>query len=100
VLEAPFDEARDATRRTRLANERTHLAWWRTGLTALAVSFGAGKLLPALTDSPAWARPAREVERALREGRFAPISAGVAAAFTFAGLLLSLGTVLLLFFAR
>jgi hypothetical protein len=40
------------------------------------------------------------VERALREGRFAPISAGVAAAFTFAGLLLSLGTVLLLFFAR
>jgi putative membrane protein len=53
VLEAPFDEARDATRRARLANERTYLAWWRTGLTALAVSFGAGKLLPALTDSPA-----------------------------------------------
>ncbi|HEX6762590.1 MAG TPA: DUF202 domain-containing protein [Gaiellaceae bacterium] len=23
----------DATRRTRLANERTYLAWWRTGLT-------------------------------------------------------------------
>ena len=31
------DETRDAARRTRLANERTYLAWWRTGLTALAV---------------------------------------------------------------
>jgi uncharacterized membrane protein YidH (DUF202 family) len=29
-------EAVDASRRTRLANERTELAWWRTGLTALA----------------------------------------------------------------
>jgi uncharacterized membrane protein YidH (DUF202 family) len=28
----------DAIRRTRLANERTYLAWWRSGLTALAVS--------------------------------------------------------------
>jgi putative membrane protein len=45
-----FDEAGDATRRTRLANERTYLAWWRTGLTAFAVSLGAGKLVPALTD--------------------------------------------------
>jgi putative membrane protein len=45
-----FDEAGDATRRTRLANERTYLAWWRTGLTAFAVSLGTGKLVPALTD--------------------------------------------------
>jgi inner membrane protein YidH len=43
-----FDEAGDATRRTRLANERTYLAWWRTGLTAFAVSIGSGKLVPAL----------------------------------------------------
>ena len=42
-------KVRDATRRTRLANERTYLAWWRTGLTALAVSFAAGKLLPELS---------------------------------------------------
>jgi putative membrane protein len=49
-MSEPFDEARDATRRTRLANERTYLAWWRTGLTAFAVSLGAGKLVPALTD--------------------------------------------------
>ena len=43
-------ETVDATRRTRLANERTYLAWWRTGLTAFAVSLGAGKLVPALTE--------------------------------------------------
>lgn len=49
-----FDEAGDATRRTRLANERTFLAWWRTGLTAFAVSLGAGKLVPALTDATRW----------------------------------------------
>jgi putative membrane protein len=49
-----FDEAGDATRRTRLANERTYLAWWRTGLTAFAVSFGSGKLVPALTDQTSW----------------------------------------------
>jgi putative membrane protein len=49
-----FDDAGDATRRTRLANERTYLAWWRTGLTAFAVSLGAGKLVPSLTDETGW----------------------------------------------
>ena len=45
-----MDEVRDATRRTRLANERTFLAWWRSGLTAFAVAIGAGKLVPAIAD--------------------------------------------------
>jgi putative membrane protein len=49
-----FDEAGDATRRTRLANERTYLAWWRTGLTAFAVSIGSGKLVPALASGATW----------------------------------------------
>jgi putative membrane protein len=49
-----FDEAGDATRRTRLANERTYLAWWRTGLTAFAASIGAGKLVPALATGATW----------------------------------------------
>ena len=53
-MSEPFDEARDATRRTRLANERTYLAWWRTGLTSFAVSLGAGKLVPALTEESHW----------------------------------------------
>jgi putative membrane protein len=49
-----FDDAGDATRRTRLANERTYLAWWRTGLTAFAVSIAAGEVVPALTDERRW----------------------------------------------
>lgn len=38
----------DATRRTRLAGERTQLAWWRTALTALAVGIGIGRVVPEL----------------------------------------------------
>jgi len=49
-----FDEAGDATRRTHLANERTYLAWWRSGLTCLAVSFGTGKLVPSLNHETRW----------------------------------------------
>ena len=87
-----FDEAGDATRRTQLANERTYLAWWRTGLTAFAVSIGAGKLVPALATGATWPYIAigigfaivgvfcvgyafwryREVEEAVSRGEFAP----------------------------
>ena len=35
-----MNETIDASRRTRLASERTELAWWRTGLTALAFALG------------------------------------------------------------
>ncbi|MGE5282135.1 MAG: YidH family protein [Chloroflexota bacterium] len=42
------EEAIDATRRTRLASERTELAWWRTGLTALAVALAVGRVVPGL----------------------------------------------------
>ena len=47
-------EIEDATRRTRLANERTYLAWWRTGLTAFAVALGTGRIVPALTHGSQW----------------------------------------------
>ena len=87
-----FDEASDATRRTRLANERTYLAWWRTGLTAFAVSIGFGKLVPALATGATWPYIAigigfaivgvfcsgyafwryREVEEAVSRAEFAP----------------------------
>jgi putative membrane protein len=86
-----FDEAQDATRRTRLANERTYLAWWRTGLTSIAVSLAAGRVVPQLAHKTAWPyeivgggfavlgvacivnayQREREIDRALREGRFA-----------------------------
>jgi putative membrane protein len=44
-------EVADATRRTLLASERTELAWWRTGLTALAVALGVGRVVPELNHS-------------------------------------------------
>ncbi|HKI23207.1 MAG TPA: DUF202 domain-containing protein [Gaiellaceae bacterium] len=47
-------EVEDATRRTRLATERTYLAWWRSGLTALAVGLAAGKLVPELSAGASW----------------------------------------------
>jgi putative membrane protein len=49
-----FDQAGDATRRTHLANERTYLAWWRTGLTALASSVAVGRVVPSLTHETRW----------------------------------------------
>ena len=106
----PFDEAADATRRTRLANERTYLAWWRTGLTSLAVSLGSGKLVPALTDEPRWpyvvvgvgfallgvafiaygfARQ-RAVERAIARGEYVHPNEHLIAALTAIGMLLGL----------
>jgi putative membrane protein len=93
-----FDEAGDATRRTRLANERTYLAWWRTGLTAFAVSIGSGKLVPALASGTTWPYTAigigfaaigvfcsgyafwryREMEDAISRGEFAGPGEGLA----------------------
>ena len=47
------DESADA--RTKLAVERTMLAWWRTALTALAVALGVGRVLPELDrDATTW----------------------------------------------
>ena len=42
-------ETQDAARRTRLANERTYLAWWRTGLAAFAVCIGIGRIVPGVS---------------------------------------------------
>ena len=47
---APSPEDEGVDRRTSLAGERTLLAWWRTGLTAIAVALGVGRLLPELAD--------------------------------------------------
>lgn len=100
----------DATRRTRLANERTYLAWWRTGLAALAVSLGAGKLVPALTPGAQWPYTIagigfagvgvvfigyafvrhRRVERAISRGEFAPPEESFITALAVVGVLLGL----------
>jgi putative membrane protein len=109
-------ESRDATRRTRLANERTYLAWWRTGLTALAVAFGAGKLVPEVAGGTQWPYEVigvgfgvlgvlclayglerhRHVEAALLRGEYAPLSSAAAVALTLFGVLLGAATIVVL----
>ncbi|HEY7705657.1 MAG TPA: DUF202 domain-containing protein [Gaiellaceae bacterium] len=113
-------EVEDATRRTRLANERTHLAWWRTGLTALAVGLAAGQLVPQLAGAAAWPFQLlgvgyallgcaflvyghlrrEEVDRALERGEWSPFPASVALATTVAGVILGAATVLVIVFAN
>lgn len=114
MAESP-DEVADATRRTRLASERTYLAWWRTGLTAFAVSFGAGRLVPELSKGAKWPFETigvafaavgvgfvvqgyvrqRQLERALARGEYAPLPERTALALAVAGALLGLATVVL-----
>jgi len=105
----------EASRRTYLANERTELAWWRTGLTALAVSLGVGRLIPELGGGPNWPYVAigagyavlgtgfivygswreRAVRRAIEQGTFAYPDSRVFAALTVLAVVLGLATFLL-----
>jgi inner membrane protein YidH len=110
------DETSDALRRTRLASERTYLAWWRTGPTAIAVGIGAGGIAPKLVGEARWAyvlvgtgfaalgvallayglRRQAVVDRAVSEGRFAPPGTRVLAVLTLVAALLGTLTVVLL----
>jgi len=109
-----FDETQDATRRTRLANERTYLAWWRTGLTTFAVSVGAGKLVPALSSGSAWPFQVigvgfgavgilfivyaylrqKRVEEALARGEYEPFGTRTGFVFASLGVALGIGTII------
>jgi putative membrane protein len=112
-----YSVAEDATRRTRLANERTYLAWWRTGLTAIAVSLAAGKVVPQLADTGSkWPYEVigagfaligiaciayalireRQVEDALMRGEFVPADRTWTTLMTAGGVLLGLFTLALL----
>jgi putative membrane protein len=117
VADGPAAETADALRRTRLATERTYLAWWRTGLTAIAVGVGTGGIAPKLAGEGHWAyvaigigfaalgvavlayglRRQIAVERALNEGGFVPPDARVLAFLTGAAAVLGVLTVILLF---
>ena len=110
-----MDEVRDATRRTRLASERTYLAWWRTGLTAFAVSFGAGRIAPELSSGAAWPFEAlgvgfalvglgfigygyvgqKQVDEALARGDYAALDDRAALAFAACGIVLGVATLVL-----
>jgi inner membrane protein YidH len=105
----------DVTRRTRLANERTYLAWLRTGLTAFAVSLGAGEIVPAVTGGTKWPYTLigaafavlgvgitglayvreRQVERALDEGGYAPLDQRIISALAAFGIVLGVGVLVI-----
>jgi putative membrane protein len=110
------NEAVDATRRTLLATERTELAWWRTGLTSLAVALAVGRVVPGLDRSAvrwpyvvagicfglygvaviAYGSARRgAVERALAEGRFPEPPRYAHGALVVGGIALGLLTVVL-----
>lgn len=107
----------DATRRTYLAGERTQLAWWRTGLTAMAVALGVGRVVPELSKTAtgwpyvvagvgfalwgifalAYGTANRNaMEKALREGRFHEASPWPLTALTATAIALGLLTALLI----
>ncbi len=113
------DELVDATRRTRLARERTELAWWRTGLTAMAVAFAVGRVVPSLEGTATrWPYAAvgvcfalygiavivygttrnRKLEQDLTEGRFSAPPRFAYGALAAAGVVLGVLTAILILF--
>ena len=112
-----MDETEDASARTRLASERTELAWWRTGLTALAVSLAIGRVVPELDGSSSqWpytvigvgfalygvalvaygSARARQVDAAFSRGGSIPAHGSVLTAMTSVGVGLALATAVLI----
>jgi uncharacterized membrane protein YidH (DUF202 family) len=111
-------DTRDASRRTYLAEERTLLAWWRSGLAAMAVAIGVGRLLPAILDASSQgpfvalgfgyavlglvmvvfgSARERAQARALAEGRFEPLPRWVVGSLTAYLAALALATMALVF---
>jgi putative membrane protein len=102
----------DVTRRTRLAAERTWLAWWRSGIAAATAAVGVGGVVPQLVDAGRTAYVVigagyaalaasmfvgaavrrRAVERELDRGGFADVSDNAALALTLVATVLALGT--------
>lgn len=111
-------ERADATRRTRLANERTYLAWYRSGLTAFAVGVGFGGL-PHVAHLTRWPYIAagilfvllgivfvgygsarqRAVESALDRGEFSSLDPRVVAALAVVGVALGILAIVLVLVA-
>ena len=103
-----------------MANERTYLAWWRTGLTSLAVCVALGRVVPGVSDVTAWPYQVvgaaygivgigfilvahvrvRMVERAVDRGDFARLDDRLATIMLAVGVALGAGTVALVVFAN
>jgi putative membrane protein len=108
----PGDADVDVTRRTRLAAERTWLAWWRSGIAAATAAVAVGGVVPELVDGArtpyvllgagyallaagvfvaAGARRVR-VTRALERGEYSEVGESTVWALTAVALALALGT--------
>ena len=114
--EGPLDP-RDYSRRTLLANERTYLAWWRTGLTTLTVALAVARVVPGLSDSTTqWPytvvgvcfallgiaciaygeRRRISVDRAVRQGEFVSADPRLTLGLTAGGVLMGVALVVLI----
>jgi putative membrane protein len=102
----------DVTRRTRLAAERTWLAWWRSGIATATAAVAVGGVVPELVDGSrtpyvllgaGYAILAAavfvgaglrriQVNRALDQGDYREVGDGPVLAMTAAALALALGT--------
>lgn len=102
----------DVTRRTRLAAERTWLAWWRSGIAAATAAVGVGGVVPSLVDGArtpyivlgagyaalaavvfiASSLRQRQVGRALDAGRYEDVGERGVLALTLVATVLALGT--------
>jgi putative membrane protein len=106
----------DVTRRTRLAAERTWLAWWRSGIAAATAAVAVGGVVPQLVDGSrapyvvlgagyallaaavflvAGTRRA-QVARALERGEYSEVGERTVWALTAVGVVLALGTLALI----
>ena len=106
----------DVTRRTRLAAERTWLAWWRSGIAAATAAVGVGGVVPSLVDGGRTpyivlgagyavlaavifvgaALRQRQVERALADGRYEDVGHWGVLALTLIATALALGTLVII----
>jgi putative membrane protein len=106
----PADD--DVTRRTRLAAERTWLAWWRSGIAAATAAVAVGGVVPELVEGgrtayvvlgagyaalaaavfAAAAVRRRQVERALDEGEYEGLAERGVLALTLVAMALALAT--------
>lgn len=109
----------DAIRRTRLANERTYLAWWRSALAAFAVGVTFGGLIPHVAHVTRWpfvvagvlfvllgivfvgygSHRQRAVEQALDRGEFSQVDPRIVAALAVIGVALGVVTLALVLIA-
>jgi putative membrane protein len=109
-VSVPADD--DVTRRTRLAAERTWLAWWRSGIAAATAAVAVGGVVPELVEGgrtayvllgagyaalaagvfAAGALRRRQVDRALERGEYERVREDAVLFLTVAGIALALGT--------